>query len=227
MSMSTGSSLPNVCPQVLSAYTPYLDQLMASNHFACCQILDQLLEKDVPLIDIYRGLFERSLVHIGRLWENNEISVATEHMVTALTESLMAHLYPVLFKVDRVGRKAIVSCTVNEYHQVGGKMVADLFEAHGWDSFFLGANTPVNDLLDMVGEKAPDVVCFSLALYANLPVLNKTLQQLTERFPDQAILVGGQAFSWGGADLLATYPQAAFLGSLPQLEQWIDKRSVQ
>lgn len=214
---------PTRHPSVLRSYPAYLDALMEGDHFTCNQVLQSLLKEEVPLIDLYRGLFERSLVHVGRMWESNEISVAAEHMATAMTESLMAQVYPVLFKTERCGRRAIVSCTVNEYHQVGGKMVADLFEAHGWDSYFLGANTPLPDLLAMVEEKTPHVLCFSLALYSNTPTLLKSLQRAREVFPDLPILVGGQAFSWGGTEILDRVSNTHFLANLNVLEDWIQQ----
>ena len=36
-------------------------------------------------------------------------------------------------------------------------MVADIMESHGWDAWFLGADTPLEDLLSLLQDKQPGV----------------------------------------------------------------------
>ena len=45
-------------------------------------------------------------------------------------------------------------------------MVADFFEMAVWDTFFLGADTPISGTLQQVAERAPHV----LAISATTPV---------------------------------------------------------
>ena len=111
-----------------------------------------MLKKDLSaetyesVYPFYNNLFQKSLYRVGELWESNRISVAKEHLATAITEGLLNLVYPKLFEPEqyRKGRTILISCTANEFHQIGGKMVADVCELNGWDSHFLGANTPVN-----------------------------------------------------------------------------------
>ncbi|MBV5326804.1 MAG: cobalamin-dependent protein, partial [Chlorobium sp.] len=113
-------------------------------------------------------LFQKSMYRVGELWEINEISVAREHLATTITESMLSITYPHLFTGLQSAKKAIISCTANEYHQLGGKMVADIFELHGWDTHFLGVNTPINELLACIDEIKPDLIGLSLAVYFNV-----------------------------------------------------------
>lgn len=210
-----------VHPLTAEAYAPYLTALLHGDRQACLGIVRTLLVNEVALKEIYLGLFERSMYQVGELWETNAISVATEHIATAITESAMTLLHPLIFASAHCGRKAIVSCVANEYHQIGGKMVADIFEFHGWDGYFLGANTPVNALLDMAAAKRPDVVCLSLTLYANLPELLRHIRTLHARFPGMRVIVGGQALRWGGHDVLTALPDVRLIYSLDELEAFI------
>lgn len=118
---------------------------MAGQKRECIAILEKLVGAGCPVEKIYTDLFQGALYQIGELWEQNRISVATEHMATSLVESLMIYLQSRIFNTERIGKKAVVACVVREYHQIGAKMVADIFEMHGWDSFFIGANTPVDE----------------------------------------------------------------------------------
>ena len=224
--MSTVSHRPRnearpVHPLIGELYERYLKSLLSGERQVCLGIVRDLLDHEVPLKEIYQGLFERAMYQVGELWETNVISVSTEHIATAITESAMNLLHPLIFATEHCGRKAIVSCVANEYHQIGGKMVADIFEFHGWDGYFLGANTPVNALVEMVAAKRPDVVCLSLTLYSNLPDLFRHVRTLHERFPHTKVIVGGQALRWGGHDVLTSLPNVRLVYSLDELEEFI------
>ncbi len=123
-------------------YNSYFNSLIKGDKAGCSAILDTLTGRGVDIVTIYTGLFQKALYQVGEYWEMNRISVATEHMATAITESLMIRLQPQLFSSDRIGKNSVIACVANEHHQVGAKMVADFFEMHGWDGYFVGANTP-------------------------------------------------------------------------------------
>lgn len=179
------------------------------------------MEAKAGLRSIYEDLVQRSLYEVGEWWEQGKISVATEHAATAISESLLNLTYPRLFAQPRNGKSAVVACVANEYHQIGGKMVADLFELHGWRGYFLGANTPVRDLVALVAEKRPDVVALSLASLVGLDTLVGAVAEIRAAFPNVPMLVGGQAFRWGRPGLIERTAGVHFLASLAELEAWI------
>ncbi|MFW6371304.1 MAG: cobalamin B12-binding domain-containing protein, partial [Bacteroidota bacterium] len=121
-----------------SIYKDYQKQLLNGNRLACKDIVENLLKEGIQVRDIYLNLFQRSLYEVGALWEANKISVAIEHMCTAITESLINIVYPYLTPMPKVDKKAVVMCTPGEYHQIGARIVADYFELNQWDSYFLG-----------------------------------------------------------------------------------------
>ncbi len=199
-------------------YRSYMEALLAGQRRACRNIVLELQHEHVPLQDIYVHLFQRSLYEIGSLWEQNRISVAVEHMATAITEYLMAVLYPTLFIPERKERSIVVSCVANEYHQIGGKMVADILELRGWNTYFLGANTPIADLVDLVKEKRPNWVALSLSVYFNMPQLEKAIEALRRLGGNFGMLVGGQAFQWCKAAFVERYPDIPVCGSLYDID---------
>ncbi len=199
-------------------YRSYFDALLTGQRSTCRNIVLKLRDEDVPLEDIYVHLFQRSLYEIGSLWEQNRISVATEHMATAITEYLMAVLYPTLFIPEHKDRSIVVSCVANEYHQIGGKMVADILESRGWSTYFLGANTPIADMLNMVQGKRPDWVALSLSVYFNMPQLERAIEELRRLGGDFGILVGGQAFQWCKTAFIERYPDIRICESLYDID---------
>ncbi len=200
-------------------YSQYFTALLAGNRVQCTEIVEQLLDKNIPIYALYTDLFQRSMYEVGRLWEENKISVAVEHLTTSITESLLALVYPTIFSAPHKNKSIVVSCSANEYHQIGAKMVADVFELNGWHGYFLGANTPVTDLIKYIDNKKPDLVGLSLSIYFNLPVLSKIIDNINTHFPAQDILVGGQAFRWGGKEELHKKKNVLYLESLDKIAQ--------
>ena len=183
-----------------NTYESYLQGLLKGDCQRCDEHVDRLLEEQTATLVLYQDLFRRSLYEVGSLWERNRISVAVEHLSTAITERLLAKVYPRLIADRReIGKSAVVSCGINEYHQVGARMVADVLDAGGWEVRFLGANVPEQDLLQMIDETKPELVGLSLSIYFNMASFVRTVQAVRHHYPDLEILAGGQAFRWGGA----------------------------
>ncbi len=62
--------------------------LLEGNNRMCLSLATNYLEKK-NIIDLYDNLIRESLYEIGRLWEFNQISVAEEHVVTVVVESVI------------------------------------------------------------------------------------------------------------------------------------------
>lgn len=202
-------------------YARYLDALLAGDRQQCRGYFEAWLAADIDLRVLYQDLVQRSLYEVGSRWERGLVSVATEHLATAITESLLNLVYPRLFSQPRLGKAAVVTSTMNEYHQLGGKMVADIFELNGWRGYFLGANTPPRDLIDLVRDKNADVVALSLTVSFNLEMLLQTAAAIRAELPAVPILVGGQAFRLGGRERAEEIADVRCLATLNELEEWI------
>ena len=202
-------------------YQDYMKARLSGKRQQCRDMVQRLLDANIELKTLYTDLFQRSMYEVGELWENNRITVANEHLATSITESILNLTYPTLFSADRSGKKAVISCSANEYHQVGGKMVADIFELNGWDGHFLGANLPSEEMARFIQEVQPDVVGLSLSILANLHHLKRGIEVVRTDFPKLDLLIGGQAFRWGGIDVIKRYPGTEYISSLDELEKLI------
>ncbi len=207
-------------------YQCYMAGLLTNNREQCRENFERWMEATPELRTLYEDLVCRSLYEVGALWEAGKISVATEHMATAISESLLNLTYPRLFAQPRNGKSAVVTCVSNEYHQIGGRMVADIFELHGWRGYFLGANTPLADLKSFIAEKQPEVLALSLATLQNLNRLLIAIAGIRESFPALPILVGGQALSRLKPEQVETQPGVQTLKNLADLDAWIHNGTV-
>lgn len=202
-----------------NTYEIFLDGLLSGNRNMCVSISQKLLDEETEIKNLYENLFQRSMYKVGELWEANKISVATEHMATAIVESILSVVYPHIFSEEHLDKKAVVSCVPGEFHQLGAKMVADMFELNRWHGYFLGSNTPNEDLLMLIDELKPDLLCVSISIYFNFSNLVSTIEKVRNNYKDLDILVGGQAFRWGGQSQIKRFSNVHFVDSLNKLEQ--------
>ncbi|MBF0197231.1 MAG: cobalamin-dependent protein [Planctomycetes bacterium] len=206
-------------------YADYQKSLLQGSSRKCFQTIQHLLDEGWPILRIYEDWFTPSLKEVGEMWEHNKISVAVEHLATATTEHMMNMLGPHIFTADLNGKKALVSCTENELHQIGARMVADIFTLHGWDALFLGANTPKRDLIDMVESHQPSVVALSFNIFFNASTFLSTLDELLESDKPLDIIVGGQALKGGSQNMLHDRPSVVHMKSIGALQEYLESQA--
>lgn len=173
----------------------YLAALLRGERHAADRLILAAADGGTSVKDLYLLVFQRVLREVGRLWQSNHIGVAQEHYCTACIQSIMSQLYPRIFSAERRGRRLVVACVGGDLHEIGGRMVADFFEMEGWDTFFLGANTPISGTLQQVAERAPDVLAISATMPFHLQAVADLIAAARAAGNPPRILVGGAAFS--------------------------------
>ncbi len=207
-------------PKEPDASKEFLALLIAGNRFACSEFIREY-SQTLTVQELYEDIIKKALYEVGELWENNKISVATEHLASSIVEAILNEHYSKIISEKRINKKVVVACIEREYHQIGIKMISDVFEMNGWNSYFLGANTPIHDLIAFVRKINPDFLAISLSIYFHLPLLENMIQEFKEEFPELTILVGGQAFTHGGQDTLLKYPNVIYKSDMRSIELFI------
>jgi methanogenic corrinoid protein MtbC1 len=201
------------------AWDRYLAHLLGGDRRACRELVGGLLAQGTPARELYQELFQATLYAVGERWQRGQASVAVEHLATAITEDLLSLVFPGALAQPRNGRSAVVSCAADEFHQVGGRIVADSLEASGWRVRFVGANTPVEELLGLVRETGPQLLALSVTIGEHLPVALRTVRLARAAAPALRIIVGGQAFGEAAAEAFTQVPGVQRVASLDELDQ--------
>jgi len=175
----------------------YLETLRHGERSTASQMILNAIEQGTPVKDIYMQVFQPSQYEIGRLWQTNQISVAEEHYCTAATQTIMAQLYSRIFNTEKNGRRMVATCIGNELHEIGLHMVADFFEIEGWDTYYLGSNTPTASILQTLAERKPHVLAISATMTFHVKLVNDLIEQVRAVDPDRRIkiLTGGYPFN--------------------------------
>ncbi len=202
----------------------YLDALLAGDRAGCKKNVNFLREQNLPIMDLYENVFKRSLYEVGELWEYNKISVAVEHLATSITEGLMNELFTENIGKNRKSKKVVVACVEKEDHQVGGRMVSDVFEKNGWDTLFLGANTPTNELIEFCELTQPDVISLSLTVYTNVSILLNEIKAI-QALLDSPIFIGGQALQHKGVEIAGRFENVHYFSNLYDIENYLKRRT--
>jgi len=199
----------------------FLTDLVAGRRRECFAHVDGLLNAGVSLRTLYVELFGAALYEVGRRWECASSSSVIEHVATAITEELLAHVFPRATRLSRLGRRAVVSCAADEFHQLGGRIVADTLEAAGWDVDFVPAGAPLEELLATLEQARPELIALSVSLRDHVPSLEQSVRAARRAQPRALITVGGQGLAADGAALVASWgvPGVELVPSLEDLER--------
>lgn len=229
--------LPSDLPSLLAEQQPlddlartYIAELLDGERQTARRLVFDALERGVSVRDIYLHVFQPAQREVGRLWQTNRLSVAQEHFCTAATQLIMSQLHPHVFAGERNGHVAVVACVSGDLHEIGARMVSDFLEMEGWDTFYLGASTPVASLVQTLVERRADILAVSATLTSHVRTVAELIRAVRSSPVGERVrvLVGGYPFNvepdlWRqiGADAVARDAQDAALiaGRLVGLRQ--------
>ena len=174
----------------------YLQSVLQGDRRAALNVVMEAIRGGAPLVDLYIEVFQESLYEVGRLWERSRISVASEHMATAITQYVMAQAYSQVEPTAERKGNAVVTGVQGELHQVGGAMVADILEYRGWNVRFLGTNMPHEGILQAIEEHAPMMIGISATMLFNVPSVARLVEDVHKKFAQARprIVLGGAVF---------------------------------
>ena len=168
--------------------------LAGSRREALRLVIDEGVQRGVPIDVLRREVIQAAQHAIGELWEKNTIGVADEHVATTVSQLVLAHLYGHAEPVRPNGRSILVACVPGEQHEFPARLVADALDLAGFEVRFLGADVPAHALVQAAAAGRPDLVALSVTMRFNLPGLRDAVEALRASIgPDLPVVVGGHA----------------------------------
>ena len=173
----------------------FLQAILSGQRHAAVQIAREALRNGLSLEDLYVDVFQPALYAVGSRWEANRLTVAQEHIATAITQFVMAQIYQPPESSDQSKGNVVLTGVEGEMHNIGALMVGDLLEASGWRLRFLGTNLPASSILAAVRETTPTHVGISATMLFNVGTVRTLIRSIRDEFGDRiTLLVGGAAF---------------------------------
>lgn len=178
-----------------SAREVFLQAILQGDRRAARTVAIEAVRAGHALLDVYVDVFEESLYEVGRRWERGDITVAQEHMATAVAQVVLAQLYDVIESGPGTKGSVVLTGVQGELHQIGPHIVSDALEADGWSVRFLGSNVPVSGVLGAIEEVDADVLGVSATMLFSMPQVVALVGAVRARFGERPrILLGGAAF---------------------------------
>ncbi len=150
------------------------------------------------LQEFYLGVVQPAMVEIGERWQKGTLSVAREHLATAIVTRVLASQHMRFISLDKLRGKALISAAANEFHELGARLVADVLDLNGWDVLYIGSNMPVKETLEVIRTEKPFFVGISVTMPFNLGLAADVIASVRAdpELSRTRIFVGGRAFSF-------------------------------
>jgi len=158
----------------------YVRALLAGDRLAAREIVRRIIPAGIKAQAIYKQLLVPAMQRVQRLYRDDQISCLTEHLASRINRFITDQVQAQLVPAGPNGKIAVVICGEIQAEELGGQVCADILDAAGWHTFFIGAGVPEDELIEMIGTHRPDL----LVVYGTSPSGIPKLRELIERIRD-------------------------------------------
>lgn len=172
----------------LSEELPDIDAILAESRRLGIRPLDMMV-----------GVLQPLLAKVGDMWSAGELSVASEHRITAMVADLLIGLRETRKPRGREQKPRVILINAeNNYHTLGLTMAEVYFASYGIPALTVVPGLPTAEILDLVARARPEVLGFSVALSTQMAQVREVAGRLRP-MPGRPkhFVVGGPAVRMG------------------------------
>lgn len=211
-------------PHYAALHDRFLEALLAPDERAAEGLIRERITAAAELPLWWTKVVTPALRSIGRLWSEGEISVAQEHMATAICERVMSRSFPRLPPPPRPRATVAVVVPAGELHCVGAQMVRDCLTLAGYRVLYTGADTPTDSVVELLERFPLSAMMISTTIPFHLSTVKELIREVraySRRDPCR-IIVGGSAFD-PDPDMWSRVGAEAHLRDLTDLPHAVDQ----
>lgn len=187
--------------------------------------LDALEHQQVTVMALYENILGPALANIVNEYDDEGDLIWKEHVRSATIRTIIEAAYPYVLKeqADVTGEreKVIVMCPELEDHELGAKMVSDFFQIAGFNSYFIGARTPLKTIVNAIKDVKPKYLVISVTNFYHILSVKRLIDHLKEfTDSDLTFVVGGRAID-ANPDSVVTLGADSHLRNFEDIKQLI------
>ena len=199
-------------PQHTPQFGHYLKALLDGQRADARQVMADALRRCSRVEDIYDALLWPIIEELNHLLRIETINRATHDLAVRIHRQICDQVAAHLPMLGHHGKRVVLTCGAGEPEELAGQLVADRFEAEGWDVYFLGGSLPNDEVLQLVGKVRPHLLAIFASRPSELPSVRRLIDTIrsVNPCPGMNVLVGGGVFNRAdglaeeiGADLFA------------------------
>ncbi len=182
---------------IADLFKQYLEHLFAGKRCEARELIFAAQDRGIAASKLLESIIWPAMDQVEHLFRENRIPRVVEHMATRINRMIADQMHAYLAREPKTGKRMIVACGEGELSELGAQITADLFEAKGWSVWFVGSGIPTDELLQLVGNLNPDVLCLYGANPQDVPEIRRMIDYVREMQvnEDMQILVSGGVFN--------------------------------
>ena len=141
----------------------------------------------------YEKILNPIMEKVGNMWADGRLSIATEHIASNTTQSLIKIISENHKRTTLDKGKIIITTPVGEEHCLSCNMIESFLLSKGFTTFNLSPSTPANSLVEFVKSIHPTAVLISITLDDNIKAGQRLATKIHEQYKKLPVYVGGQA----------------------------------
>ena len=190
----------------------YLSALLEGDRAICRSIIEDTLKTGMTANSVYMDVIWPIMVEVDSLYRQDRISSAQEAFATRINRTIVDQLQNKLPRKTQTGKKVVVYSAATEQGELGGQIIADLFESNGWDVRFVGASVNYDDLLSFTNKFQADIMLVYGMSAKQAPAIRQLIDKVktVNACPGMRVMLSGGVFEraeglWEeiGADMYA------------------------
>ena len=161
------------------------------------KIYNEYTKSIYSLLDFYEKLLIPILYKIGDQWAKGEIDVATEHVCSNATITLIdlinqKNINKKIPESSSTNRPIILCTPEGELHSIGCKIIESLLLEKGYAVYNITSALPINSIESYLYKIDPSIIIISVTLEDNINSVIRFIKEIRQSFK-RPIIVGGNA----------------------------------
>jgi methanogenic corrinoid protein MtbC1 len=196
-------------PKILSGLAKYNPKDVEKRNVALKKIKQQLYKKmtngdvqetlkiyeeyikNFDTVDFFDKILKPVMSEIGSDWENNKISIATEHVASNIAQTLVKNIMDQVKRNDNK-KKILICVPVGEEHHLGCDVLETYLSSKGFKIYNMGTSMPTESILNFIDNNKPDAIIISITIKDNLLAGQRLVRKINKEC-NIPIFIGGLA----------------------------------
>ncbi|MCA9828019.1 MAG: cobalamin-dependent protein [Nitrosopumilus sp.] len=141
--------------------------------------------------DFFDKILRPVMQKIGDNWESGKISIATEHVASNISQTLVKII------MDRVAstrnkKKILICVPLGEEHHLGCDVLETYLSIRGFRVYNIGTSVPTESILSFIQNNKPDIILISITLEDNIGAGQRLVRKIRDKHKIP-VLIGGRA----------------------------------
>lgn len=164
-------------------FNDMVDAVVELDEEKAIELANRAIKENMNLMDVIEKGFAKGIRKVGELWEEGEFFLPELMRGAQIMQNCLDLLVPHLQKgTEEISLGTVVLATIEgDIHSIGKTIVGTMLRAYGFEVHDLGADVPVEKIIEVAIEKDADIIGVSALLTTTMFGQKKVIEALKEK----------------------------------------------